>query len=103
MLRSNLQRRRLGYNRSGIWGLDGLRLLTFAGAFMELSANNREIRQLLSDMLAIVDSSSDAIASRYAELRDGSYELAVQVRTAAIPNPEARQKAFILETTGRKW
>ncbi len=70
---------------------------------MELSANNREIRQLLSDMLAIVDSSSDAIASRYAELRDGSYELAVQVRTAAIPNPEARQKAFILETTGRKW
>lgn len=61
------------------------------------------IRENLARMLAIVDSSPDALATRYSELRDGSYELAMQVRTAALPDPEAQRKAFIRETTARKW
>lgn len=61
------------------------------------------IRELLANMLAIVDSSPDALTTRYSELRDGSYELAMQVRTSLLPDPDAQRKAFIHETTARKW
>jgi len=54
-------------------------------------------------MLAIVDSSPDALTSRYSDLRDGSYNLAVQVRTAALPDPWERRNAFVRETTARRW
>ena len=70
---------------------------------MESPDPRAHVRQLLASMMAIVDSSPDALHSRYAELRDGSYELAVQVRTAAIPEPYARLDAFVSETTCRKW
>jgi hypothetical protein len=61
------------------------------------------VRRLLTDMLEIVDSAPDSLASRYSELRDGSYELAVQVRTAALPDIWPSREAFIKEATGRKW
>lgn len=51
---------------------------------MGLSAYDK-VRKLLTDMLAVVDSSPDALQTRYGELRDESYSLAVQVRTAALP------------------
>lgn len=70
---------------------------------METTDPRQDVRRLLADMLAIVDSSPDALATRYGELRDGSYELAMQVRIAALPEPEPRMRAYIRETTGRKW
>lgn len=68
-----------------------------------MSEAQTTIRENLARMLAIVDSSPDALATRYSELRDGSYDLAMQVRTAAMPDPEPRTRAYIFETTGRKW
>jgi hypothetical protein len=47
-----------------------------------------QIRELLVKMLETVDSSPDSLSQSYAALRDGSYELALQVRTAALPSPE---------------
>lgn len=70
---------------------------------MEPADPRQDVRRLLADMLAIVDSSPDALTSRYGELRDRSYELACQVRTVALPDPETRLKAFVGETTARKW
>lgn len=70
---------------------------------MDISDPREEIRRNLAAMLAIVDSSPDALESRYSELRDGSYNLAVQVRTAALPDPHARREAFVKEATARKW
>lgn len=68
----------------------------------ELSPRD-QIALLLADMTAIVNSSPDSLTERYSELRDGSYNLAIQVRTAAMPDPDARRDAFITETTARKW
>lgn len=70
---------------------------------MDILEAREEIRRNLTAMLAIVESSPDSLESRYSELRDGSYNLAVQVRTAAMPDPDARRKAFITEATARKW
>lgn len=63
----------------------------------------QDIRQLLMDMLAVVDSSPDALATRYSELRDGSYELALQVRTSFLDDPGPCRDAFVKEATGRRW
>lgn len=63
----------------------------------------QSVRRLLTDMLALVDSSPDSLESHYGALRDGSYELAVLVRTAAIPDDNARRDAFVTEVTARKW
>lgn len=72
--------------------------------FLMDSQNSRqEVRRLLSDMLAIVDSSPDALESRYAEMRDGSYSLALQVRLAALPDPTECREFYVSEVTGRKW
>lgn len=70
---------------------------------MELRDPRQSVRQLLVDMLAMVDSSPDSLEKRYGELRDGSYSLALQVRTAAIPEPYACRDAFVSEVTGRRW
>lgn len=68
-----------------------------------MSEAQQQVRQLLTDMLAVVDSSPDALSEHYAALRDGSYELAVQVRTAATPDPWPCREKFITEVTARKW
>jgi len=70
---------------------------------MEPADPRQDVRRLLADMLAIVDSSPDSLETSYAAMRDKSYELACQVRTAALPDPEARLRAFVGETTARKW
>lgn len=70
---------------------------------MELGDPRQSVRQLLVDMLAVVDSSPDSLEKRYSELRDGSYSLALQVRTAAMPEPYACREAFVSEVTGRRW
>lgn len=69
----------------------------------EILSPRDEIAKLLADMTAIVNSSPDALETQYAALRDGSYNLAVQVRTAALPDPMARRDAFVTEATARKW
>ena len=60
---------------------------------ISLDSKTQQLRDLLSAMLVVVDSCPDALTSRYNELRDHSYELATQVRTAALPSPEPRMTA----------
>lgn len=62
-----------------------------------------EVRRLLAEMTIIAKSSPDSLTERYAAMRDLSYQLAIQVRTAAMPDPYARTEAFVSEVTGRKW
>lgn len=64
---------------------------------------HNEVRRLLTEMISITNSSPDALTTSYSALRDMSYELAVQVRMAALPSVESRREAFIKEATGRKW
>lgn len=70
---------------------------------MEQPDPREDVRRLLAEMLNIVDSSPDSLETRYAAMRDKSYELAIQVRTAALPDPYARRDAFVTEATARKW
>jgi len=63
----------------------------------------QSVRQLLTHMLAIVDSSPDALTSRYSDLRDGSYNLSRPGQNRRLPDLGSVGNAFVRETTARRW